>query len=125
MSTKRWLSGQKNLTSLITLHQGYMCMQLMQREFWCRPQAQQCPGLGVDNLKVQVVPSSEVKSCNVPINPSKMWQAAKHKSAQVVCKLSEQHEWGKQFCASKNMVDYQENLNNEICVIIEPFSQIE
>lgn len=46
-------------------------------------------------------------------------------SKQVVCKLSEQHEWGKQFCASKSMVNYQENLNSEICVIVEPFSQAE
>lgn len=44
---------------------------------------------------------------------------------EAVCKLSEQREWGKQFCAGPDMVNYQENLNREICVIVEPFSQAE
>ena len=54
-----------------------------------------------------------------------MWQTDEANSEQAVHNLYEHREWEKQFCAGPNMVNYQENLNSEICVIVEPFSQAE
>lgn len=54
-----------------------------------------------------------------------MWQTDEHKSEQAVHNPCEHRGWERQFCAGPDRANYQENLNSEICVIVEPFSQVE